>query len=112
MTYLFIPLTATAVRGRVVECYELLLCAGVLAAALGDAAFQSLPGNWRWMVGAPLVPALLLSLSLCLLPESPRWLVIRGRLDEALAVIHRVYMGHILPAGATGLLALPTSPGH
>lgn len=75
-------------RGRVVECYELLLCAGMLAAALGDAAFQGLPSNWRWMVGAPIVPALLLSLALCLLPESPRWLVIRGRLPEALAVIH------------------------
>ena len=43
------------------ETYELLLCAGMLAAALGDAAFQGLPENWRWMVGAPIVPALLLS---------------------------------------------------
>jgi hypothetical protein len=33
----------------------------MLSAALGDAAFQSLPENWRWMVGAPLVPALLLT---------------------------------------------------
>ncbi|KAL4420816.1 hypothetical protein ABPG75_010472 [Micractinium tetrahymenae] len=87
------------VRGRVVESFELLLCAGMLAAALGDAAFQPLPSNWRWMVGAPVVPALLLSLSLWLLPESPRWLVIRGRLDEALAVIHRMYTHRILPAG-------------
>ncbi|KAI7841777.1 hypothetical protein COHA_004642 [Chlorella ohadii] len=87
------------VRGRVVESYEILLCAGMLAASLGDAAFQGLPSNWRWMVGAPIVPALLLSLSMCLLPESPRWLVIRGRLDEALAVIHRVYTHKILPAG-------------
>ncbi|PSC70824.1 inositol transporter 2 isoform B [Micractinium conductrix] len=87
------------VRGRVVESFELLLCAGMLAAALGDAAFQPLPGNWRWMVGAPVVPALVLSLALCLLPESPRWLVIRGKLDEALAVIHRVYTSKALPAG-------------
>ena len=43
------------------ESFELLLCAGMLAAALGDAAFQPLPGNWRWMVGAPVVPALVLS---------------------------------------------------
>lgn len=39
-------LPPNAVRGRVVECYELLLCAGMLAAALGDAAFQALPANW------------------------------------------------------------------
>jgi hypothetical protein len=44
-----------------VETYELLLCAGMVAALLGDAAFQGLPGNWRWMVGAPVAPALLLS---------------------------------------------------
>ncbi|KAI3430693.1 hypothetical protein D9Q98_005282 [Chlorella vulgaris] len=87
------------VRGRVVEMYELLLCAGMVAALLCDAALQSLPGNWRWMVGAPVLPALVLSLSLCLLPESPRWLVIRGQLDEALAVIHRVYTNRHLPAG-------------
>lgn len=44
-----------------VESYELLLCLGMLAAALGDAAFQGLPGNWRWMVGAPVAPALVLT---------------------------------------------------
>ena len=33
-------LHAPAVRGRVVESYEILLCAGMLAASLGDAAFQ------------------------------------------------------------------------
>ncbi|GAB4820262.1 hypothetical protein N2152v2_007308 [Parachlorella kessleri] len=86
-------------RGRVVELYEVLLCVGMLSAALGDAAFQSLPNNWRWMVGVPALPALVMSLALCLLPESPRWLVIHGRLDEALAVIHRIYTSKQLPQG-------------
>ena len=49
-----------AVRGRVVELYELLLCAGMLAAALVDAALEGAPGGWRLMVGLPAAPALLL----------------------------------------------------
>lgn len=39
------------------------------------------------------------AVSLFILPESPRWLVVNGHLDVALAVIHRVYTKSILPAG-------------
>lgn len=43
--------------------------------------------------------SLLPAASLFILPESPRWLVVNGHLDMALAVIHRVYIGSVLPAG-------------
>lgn len=39
-------------------------------------------------------------MAVCLLPESPRWLVVSGRLDDALAVIHRVHTSQLLPVGA------------
>ena len=39
------------------------------------------------------------AVSLFILPESPRWLVVNGHLDVALAVIHRVYTRSVLPAG-------------
>lgn len=87
------------VRGRVVELYELMLCFGMLAAALVDAALDAVPGNWHWMVGAPVLPAIIMSFSTCILPESPRWLVLHGRMDEALAVIHRVHTSQVLPTG-------------
>jgi hypothetical protein len=34
-----------------------------------------------------------------LLPESPRWLVVQGKLDAALAAMHRVYTNNQLPQG-------------
>lgn len=48
-------------RGRVVEMYELMLCVGVLCSALADAALENTTGNWRWMVGLPVVPAIIMS---------------------------------------------------
>ena len=108
-------------RGRIVEVYEAMLCLGMLAAVLIDAGLQHLPYNWRWMVGAPILPAILMSgvaaslmifpytklrvqnlstaAALVLLPESPRWLVVNGQLDAALAVIHRIYTKSDLPLG-------------
>lgn len=48
-------------RGRVVELYEVMLCLGMLTSSLADAALDDVPGNWRWMVGAPAIPAILMS---------------------------------------------------
>ncbi|EIE20926.1 MFS general substrate transporter [Coccomyxa subellipsoidea C-169] len=79
-------------RGRIVESYEILLCFGMLASVAMDVAFGHLPHNWRWMVGSPSVLGLVLAAGLYVLPESPRWLVVSGRLDEALAVIHKIYL--------------------
>jgi SP family myo-inositol transporter-like MFS transporter 13 len=54
-------------RGRVVELYEVMLCLGMLTSALADAALDDVTGNWRWMVGAPAIPAILMSCKLSLL---------------------------------------------
>ncbi|MBR9909647.1 MAG: sugar porter family MFS transporter [Gammaproteobacteria bacterium] len=45
--------------------------------------------NWRWMLGLEMLPALLYLLSLGFVPESPRWLIMQGRQDEALAIMTR-----------------------
>lgn len=50
-----------ALRGRIVEAYEVMLCLGMLSAMLVDAALQHAPHNWRLMVGAPIVPAFVLA---------------------------------------------------
>ena len=80
-------------RGAVVITYELMLCLGMIASGLVDFALRDAPGNWRLMVAAPVVPAVGTLVGARLLPESPRWLVIRGRLPDALEVIHGLREG-------------------
>lgn len=47
-------------------------------------------GKWRTMLGISIVPPFMILSSLCLLPESPRWLLGKGREDKAFAVLCRV----------------------
>lgn len=46
--------------------------------------------GWRYMFGSEAVPAALFTVLICLVPESPRWLVMNGRDDRALAVLSRI----------------------
>ncbi|KDD71955.1 sugar transporter, partial [Helicosporidium sp. ATCC 50920] len=71
-------------RGLVVSSYEVALTLGALLAALCSAAIQQAGLGWRAQLAAPLLPALVLLALAPGLPESPRWLVTRGRMDEAL----------------------------
>ncbi len=47
--------------------------------------------NWRWMLGVELIPAALFFIALLFAPESPRWLMVRGREEDARKVIARLY---------------------
>ena len=46
--------------------------------------------NWRWMLGVEAIPAIIYFLALFEVPESPRWLVMHDRDDEALEIMERV----------------------
>lgn len=75
-------------RGTLVSLNQLAIVIGILFAffsnwLLVDAGVN----NWRWMLLVMAAPAVLLFLSLFLVPESPRWLVARHRNNEALAVL-------------------------
>ncbi|HCC29381.1 MAG TPA: MFS transporter, partial [Marinilabiliales bacterium] len=43
--------------------------------------------NWRWMLGVGSIPAVLYFLLLFFVPQSPRWLALKGRHDEAKKVL-------------------------
>ena len=92
------------VRGRMVSFNQLNIVIGISVAffsnylilTLGqaDSAWtQSLhfdEWGWRWMLGVETLPAVLYFLALMIVPESPRWLAMRGREDEALQILERV----------------------
>ena len=79
-------------RGGLVSLNQLMIVIGISASFFSNYFLLDVgEHNWRWMLGVQMFPALLYLLLLSLIPESPRWLVIKGRDEEALEVLTRVY---------------------
>jgi putative MFS transporter len=47
--------------------------------------------SWKWMLGSSAIPALILVLMRWGTPESPRWLISKGRIEEARQIVKRVF---------------------
>jgi len=77
------------IRGRLVAVYQLAMVVGGLSSTIVSYLLSS-SGNWRWMLGAQFFPAVGLLLGVMFVPESPRWLVEKGRLQEARRILSRV----------------------
>jgi MFS family permease len=78
------------VRGRLTGLFQLNIVIGILVAFLTNFAFQQIGANsWRWMVGIMVVPAGLFALLLRIIPESPRWLILNNRDEEAARIFAR-----------------------
>ncbi|GGL89321.1 sugar porter family MFS transporter [Nakamurella endophytica] len=76
-------------RGGVTSFNQLMVTTGILVAYLVAAALQGAPAGWRWMLGLSAVPGLALAVGMLTVPSSPRWLVARGRKDDARRVLSR-----------------------
>lgn len=79
-------------RGRLVAVTQFNIVGGILAAYLSNYAIARLnlgPTECRWMFGVMALPSALFFALLFLTPQSPRWLVARGRVAEARAVLAR-----------------------
>lgn len=74
------------IRGSMISLYQLMITIGILAAFLSDVGFSA-SGNWRWMLGIITFPALILFIGVLTLPESPRWLSMKGKNDLAMKVL-------------------------
>jgi sugar porter (SP) family MFS transporter len=73
-------------RGAMVSTYQFAITFGILASYI--AGYLLADGSaWRLMFGLGAVPAVLLLAGLVFMPESPRWLALKGNLGEAKASI-------------------------
>jgi SP family galactose:H+ symporter-like MFS transporter len=77
------------IRGSMVSFYQLMITIGIFVAFLSDTAF-SYSGNWHWMLGIIAIPGALFFLGVFALPDSPRWLMMRGRKEEATRVLTKL----------------------
>ncbi len=87
-------------RGQFLSGLVCMFFIGAAAAYfVGDAMLRHLGDDgWRWFLASAAVPALTLLLLRLGTPESPRWLLSRGRGSEAQQVLTRVYGAHVTVA--------------
>ncbi len=84
-------------RGRLVSYNQMAIVIGIVSvyfvnwaiASHGDDAWINRWG-WRWMLGSEAIPALLFLVLLFGVPETPRWLCMKGRVDDAREVLRRL----------------------
>jgi len=85
-------------RGRLTGMFQFNIVFGILVAFLSNWLLGKTGDNaWRWMLGVEAVPALIYTLLCFRLPESPRWLIARGRREEGEQVL-RLIMPEATPA--------------
>ncbi|CAL9221393.1 unnamed protein product [Arabidopsis halleri] len=78
-------------RGFLTSFPEVFINAGIMLGYVSNLAFSKFPLKlgWRLMLGIGAVPSVILALGVLAMPESPRWLVMQGRLGEAKRVLDK-----------------------
>lgn len=74
-------------RGKMVVFFQLMVITGITLAYFGG---LELGDHWRWMFGLGILPAIALLLGMSILPESPRWLVMKKRPQDAYLILKRI----------------------
>ncbi|MCM4155522.1 sugar porter family MFS transporter [Gramella sp. AN32] len=78
-------------RGKLVSLYQFNIVLGILIAFLSNYLLRNTGAEpWRWMVGVEAIPAFIYILFVLIIPRSPRWLISKGRIEEASQVLQKI----------------------
>ena len=81
-------------RGKLVGLYQFNIVFGILVAFFSNYLLSGIGENaWRWMVGVEAIPAVIYTLFVMTVPQSPRWLLTKLRTEEALNVLKVINPG-------------------
>jgi MFS transporter, SP family, galactose:H+ symporter len=87
------------VRGALISMYQLMITIGIVLAFLSNTWLASyatfggvIGGHWRIMLGMVAIPAGIMFVGVLFLPESPRWLFLKGFKDRGVAVFERMHL--------------------
>jgi major inositol transporter-like SP family MFS transporter len=84
-------------RGRMVTQNELMIVSGQFLAYVCNAILGVMFGNtghvWRYMLFMATIPAIGLFFGMLRMPESPRWMVLKGSISDALVVLKKLRSG-------------------
>ena len=98
-------------RGKLVGLFQFNIVFGILVAYLSNYLLANVgEHSWRLMLGVQAVPAVAFLLFLFRVPESPRWLLLRGRLDEGREVL-RIIGPETVEADVAAILMAQSQAG-
>ncbi|XP_043690235.1 probable polyol transporter 4 isoform X2 [Telopea speciosissima] len=82
-------ISPTINRGFLTSFPEIFVNVGILLGYISNYAFSGLPAHisWRVMLGVGIIPSIFMGFALLIIPESPRWLVMQKRFEEARSVL-------------------------
>jgi SP family sugar:H+ symporter-like MFS transporter len=94
--------TPASMRGRLSSMQQVMIITGLTGAFVANYALAATAGGstaefwggfpaWRWMFWLQVIPAAVYLLALLMIPESPRFLVVKGRDVEATAVLSKLF---------------------
>lgn len=89
VTVYLVEVAPTKHRGKAGSLGQVMVVSGIFIAYVVGYLLQPLDA-WRWMLGLSIIPGVILAIGLGTMPESPRWLVTRGRIDEARHSLERL----------------------